>query len=139
MIGLGEEPAPGLDARRFGIWMHEVLGAFGADPEIVGRQIRLNEVPFTVVGIAPRGFAGTSELRPDVCLPFTSLRLLRSLVFGPMEHMLWEVVITGRQIDVEASARDLVALLWPALHAPDAELARLRRLRERLQDALAQG
>jgi hypothetical protein len=55
-----------------------------------------------------------------------------------MEHMLWEVVITGRQIDVEASARDLVALLWPALQAPDAELARLRRLRERLQDALAQ-
>lgn len=73
------------------------------------------------------------EVRRDI-----PLRLLRSLVFGPMEHMLWEVVITGRQIDVEASARDLVALLWPALQAPDAELARLRRLRERLQDALAQ-
>ena len=66
------------------------------------------------------------------------LRLLRSLVFGPMEHMLWEVVITGRQIDVEASARDLVALLWPALQAPDQELQRLRRLRGQLQDALAQ-
>jgi AcrR family transcriptional regulator len=66
------------------------------------------------------------------------LRLLRSLVFGPMEHMLWEVVITGRQIDVEASARDLVALLWPALQAPDQELQRLRRLRDQLQDALAQ-
>ena len=30
----GEEPEPGLDARRFGTWMHEVLGAFGADPEM---------------------------------------------------------------------------------------------------------
>ena len=28
----GEEPAPGLDGRRFGTWMHEVLGAFGGDP-----------------------------------------------------------------------------------------------------------
>ena len=65
------------------------------------------------------------------------LRLLRSLVFGPMEHMLWEVVITGRQIDVEASARDLVALLWPAIQAPDEELSRLRRLRERVAQALA--
>jgi hypothetical protein len=56
-----------------------------------------------------------------------------------MEHMLWEVVITGRQLDVEASARDLVALLWPALQAPDEELQRLRRLRSQLQDALARG
>lgn len=72
------------------------------------------------------------EVRQDI-----PLRLLRSLVFGPMEHMLWEVVITGRQIDVEASSRDLVALLWPALQAPDHELQALRRLRAQLQDALA--
>ncbi|MDR7332664.1 TetR/AcrR family transcriptional regulator [Roseateles asaccharophilus] len=72
------------------------------------------------------------EVRQDI-----PLRLLRSLVFGPMEHMLWEVVITGRHIDVEASSRDLVALLWPALQAPDRELQSLRRLRAQLQDALA--
>jgi AcrR family transcriptional regulator len=71
------------------------------------------------------------EVRRDI-----PLRLLRSLVFGPMEHMLWEVVITGRQIDVEASARDLVALLWPAVQAPDEELTRLRRLRDRVAAAL---
>lgn len=73
------------------------------------------------------------EVRRDI-----PLRLLRSLVFGPMEHMLWEVVITGRQLDVQASARDLVELLWPALQAPDQELHRLRRLREQLQEALGQ-
>ena len=72
------------------------------------------------------------EVRRDI-----PLRLLRSLVFGPMEHMLWEVVITGRQLDVEASARDLVALLWPALQAPDQELQRLRRLKADLEDMLA--
>jgi hypothetical protein len=55
-----------------------------------------------------------------------------------MEHMLWEVITAGRQIDVDQSARDLVALLWPALQAPDRELAALRRLRDQLQTALEQ-
>jgi len=86
-----------------------------------------------LMDLLARGQAA-GEVRRDI-----PLRLLRSLVFGPMEHMLWEVVITGRQLDVEASARDLVALLWPALQAPDEELQRLRRLRSQLQDALAQG
>lgn len=85
-----------------------------------------------LMDLLARGQAA-GEVRKDI-----PLRLLRSLVFGPMEHMLWEVVITGRQIDVEASARDLVALLWPAVQAPEQELQRLRRLRERLQDALDQ-
>jgi len=73
----------------------------------------------------------SGELRQDI-----PLRLLRSLIFGPMEHMLWEVVITGRQLDVEHSARDLVALLWPALQAPGAELERLRAMRGRVAQAL---
>lgn len=72
------------------------------------------------------------QIRQDI-----PLRQLRSLVFGPMEHMLWEVIIARRPIDVDQSARDLVELLWPALQAPDQELLALRRLRQDLQDALA--
>ena len=75
----------------------------------------------------------SGEVRSDI-----SLRLLRSLVFGPMEHMLWEVIIAGRQIDIDASASALVALLWPALQAPDQELLSLRRMRTELAAALAQ-
>ena len=33
---------------------------FGADPSVVGRQIVLNERAFTVVGVAPKEFQGTS-------------------------------------------------------------------------------
>src|SRR6202035_663550 len=50
---------------------------FGADPEIVGRRIRLDEVPFTVVGVASRDFTGTSPLRVDVWIPFAAKLLLR--------------------------------------------------------------
>ena len=56
--------------------------------------------------------------------------------FETVEHMLWEVIIAGRQIQVDAAARDLVALLWPALQAPDQELKALRRLKARMAQAL---
>lgn len=52
---------------------------FRGDPDIVGRRIRIDGVPFTVVGVAQRDFAGTMELRADVWMPFASLRLLRPL------------------------------------------------------------
>ena len=42
---------------------------FESDPNIVGKSILLNSQPFTVVGIAPRGFQGTTVLRPDVWVP----------------------------------------------------------------------
>lgn len=66
------------------------------------------------------------------------LRLLRSLVLGPMEHMLWEAVSTKKPIDVDAIARTLCALLWSAIAAPGAELAALRALRGELARALEQ-
>ncbi|HEX5758631.1 MAG TPA: ABC transporter permease [Thermoanaerobaculia bacterium] len=35
------------------------LRGFGGDPALVGREVVLNGLPFTVVGIAPPGFGGT--------------------------------------------------------------------------------
>ena len=72
------------------------------------------------------------EIRRD--LP---LRLLRPLVLGPMEHLLWEAVMHERPMDIEATADALTELLWSALAPPDAELQSLRRLRERVAGALA--
>lgn len=33
-------------------------GQFDSDPEILGRTIRINDSPFTVIGVAPAGFVG---------------------------------------------------------------------------------
>lgn len=65
------------------------------------------------------------------------LRLLRSLVFGPMEHVLWEVLASGRQPDVDASADAMVGLLWPTLQAPEVELQALRRFKGEVTRALS--
>lgn len=46
---------------------------FGADPGTVGRDVRLNGSVFTVVGVAPAGFQGTTILRSDVWIPMAML------------------------------------------------------------------
>ena len=38
---------------------------FGADPRVIGSQVRISAVPFTVVGVAPEGFTGTSLFLPS--------------------------------------------------------------------------
>ena len=44
----------------------------GADRGAVGRTIRLNGIPFTVIGVAPRGFSGTlAGLECDYWVPVT--------------------------------------------------------------------
>lgn len=44
---------------------------FHADPEIIGKVVAVGKIPFTVVGVAPRGFHGTEQFyAPDVWLPF---------------------------------------------------------------------
>jgi macrolide transport system ATP-binding/permease protein len=53
----------------YAIWQR----SFGADKDIVGRNIRLNGQDFTVVGVAARGFSGPDIGMPiDVWLPVTN-------------------------------------------------------------------
>jgi predicted permease len=48
-------------------------GRFGRDPSIVGRRFRFKAAPFTVIGVAPRGFFGeTVGDAPDVWIPLTA-------------------------------------------------------------------
>ncbi|MGO9261082.1 MAG: ADOP family duplicated permease [Bryobacteraceae bacterium] len=50
---------------------------FGGDPEIVGKTVRLDEIPFTVVGVAGEGFTGTDPSRVDLWAPLSARRVLR--------------------------------------------------------------
>jgi MacB-like periplasmic core domain len=56
-------------------WQNRFVG----DPEIIGKQIRLDGIPFTVVGVASRSFAGTMEFRSDVWVPFACRRPIHSV------------------------------------------------------------
>ena len=49
---------------------------FGSDPGIIGRTIVLNGSPFTVVGVAEKGFQGPLVLAPDLWAPVMASPLL---------------------------------------------------------------
>src|SRR5882724_3588831 len=52
-------------------------GRFGGDPSVVGRTVRVNEHPFTIIGIAPERYHGAYYfLEPDFYVPLTTLPLL---------------------------------------------------------------
>ncbi len=58
-----------------GLWQRD----FGANPQVIGRRITVNSRPFTVIGVAPREFAGTTRGRmPDLYLPITLFGQLTS-------------------------------------------------------------
>jgi len=66
------------------------------------------------------------------------LRLLRSLVFGPMEHVLWDATLAKRrlsQTQIETTANELVEVLWTALQPPNAQLAALAQFRQDVEEA----
>lgn len=47
---------------------------FGSNPGIVGQTVSINGYPFAVVGIAPRGFQGTTVIKGDIWVPLAMLR-----------------------------------------------------------------
>lgn len=56
--------------------------SFGGDPSLVGREIRLNGVQLTVVGITPPGFRGIDRVSsPEAWVP---MPIYREVVTGPM-------------------------------------------------------
>jgi predicted permease len=81
---------------------------FGSDPNIVGKTIRLNQHPYTVVGVTPRGFYGTEKfLVPALFIPLANAA---SLGEGSLESRrqvsVWSVVrikdgVTMAQVQTE--------------------------------------
>lgn len=46
---------------------------FGADPHIVGKKVRINKRPYTVVGVTPEGFYGTEKyFQPEIFMPLAN-------------------------------------------------------------------
>src|SRR5947209_3827442 len=68
---LPEEETPGRNAPvaivSYSYWQKHDL-----DPGVLGSQLLINGRPFTIVGITPKGFAGTMQvLSPEVWLPMS--------------------------------------------------------------------
>jgi predicted permease len=66
---------------------YDYWSSHGADPSVVGRTIKLNTKPFTIVGIAPKGFTGTSVLiAPEAYVPVGAHDLLANDFMNDPNH-----------------------------------------------------
>jgi AcrR family transcriptional regulator len=73
------------------------------------------------------------QVRTDV-----PLRLMRSLVFGPMEHVLWDATLARRQLSqaqIDTTADELISVLWAALQPPVAGVSALAQFRQDVEEA----
>ena len=94
-----------------GFWQRR----FGADPSIVGKTIRLNGVPASVVGVASARFSGLTLGNPDVWLPLAQQPRF----------------VTGSQLMTDFSGRTSSVMMWGRLRpglAPAAAESELRTL-----------
>jgi predicted permease len=74
---LPDEDAPGaplpVAVVSADLWRRQLA----SDPDVIGRTIRLDGVPFRVIGVAPRTFAGSEGSTTRVWVPLRTLTLLR--------------------------------------------------------------
>ncbi len=102
---------------------------FGGDPAVLGKTIRLNGIAFTIVGITPHNFVGTSVEAPDFWLP---------LDFEPLIHpdknwlrdrenqccRMFARLAPGVSIDQAQAEMTLVAGRLSAQHDPHSDLGK---------------
>ena len=92
---------------------------FSADPAVIGKQINLNNLPFTVIGVSAKGFDGTAGVgtSQDVTIPIAFEPQLyadkqRSYMYGPG---VWWLRVMGR-LKPGATAEQAQAQLENAFH-----------------------
>jgi predicted permease len=87
----------------YNLWQNH----FAGDPAIVGKTIQINLHPYTVVGVAPKGFIGCkSGLRTDIFLPLG------------MDKQVWD---SGRLDRRDTSWLNVLGVLRPGVSQRDAE------------------
>jgi predicted permease len=77
--------------------------AYAGSPAVVGRTIKVNMVPVTIVGVTPRGFTGSESVQaaPDLFLPLSAQPLVSprgkgGSLLGQSSPELWWLNIMGR-------------------------------------------
>jgi putative ABC transport system permease protein len=109
-----ESEVPGLDpvvVLSHDLWQNE----FGRASSIIGRRVVLNNVPFTVVGVAPESFTGLDQfVRPEFYIPEAmGSRLYASSEVERTNRGAREFLVKGRLkpgVTIAAAAHEASAL-----------------------------
>ena len=102
---------------------------FSGDPAMLGKGIRLNGAVFTIVGITPHDFIGTSVATPDFWLPLS----LYSLVHPKSNRLrdwddlccrLFGRLVPGASMAQAEAETTLLAFNLRSLHDPHSDLSK---------------
>jgi predicted permease len=85
---------------------------FGADPNIVGKTVRLNKQPYTIVGVTPEGFYGSEKfMQVDIFVPLANEASLNGVNWleSWRDQNVWSIVrmkdgVTMPQVQAELNA-----------------------------------
>lgn len=104
MLGRAIQPsddrdgAPPVALISAGFWERR----FGSSPDVVGRTIKVNTTPVTIIGVTPRGFSGAKSVQtaPDFFLPFSLQPVVVPQLGGSIIHnaqpRYWWLNVMGR-------------------------------------------
>jgi predicted permease len=90
--------------------------AFGGTADVVGKQIRIEGQPFTIIGVTRKWFSGmTLGDPPEITIPVTAAPVIRSYAFTLDERSVLWMSITGRLKDGVTidQARSQLQSFWP--------------------------
>ncbi len=116
----------------YGAWQRYYRG----DASALGKTIRVNGKPYTIIGVHPRSFPGLiREAAADATIPVTaSAASARQL--NDRTHSYYTVIGRLREGMSEAQAKARIAAIWPAIRentAPEAEPEHSEFLARRIQ------
>jgi len=83
---------------------------FNSDPAIIGKTVRLNKLPYTVIGVTPQGFYGTEKfLQPDVFVPMSNEAEIEKFNWldGRQNHNIWAIARLKEGINLPQAQADL--------------------------------
>ena len=90
---------------------------FGRDPGVIGRRLRIHDVPYEVVGVAPAGFRGHDMFTPDFWVPQAGLGQVRPIHAGREDRIALDLVGRLKPGVSHEAARTALAV-WASREMP---------------------
>jgi putative ABC transport system permease protein len=109
----------------YGYWSR----SFGCDPRVLGQVVRIQDHLYTIIGVTPQEFTGTTvDSSPDLWIPFAN----------QLDHYAIEIIARLRPGVTRRQAEQETAALWDRYMQSDPGLSRISA--DRLQvESIAEG
>jgi predicted permease len=94
---------------------------FDRDPAVIGRRLRIHDVPYEIVGVAPAGFRGLDTFTPDFWVPLAGLGEVRPIHAGREDRVALQLAArlkpgVSREV-AQAALASWASHEWPAATA----------------------